>query len=188
MPSLRYDGPWHWYLLWNVAGFFLAIVVNSFVEHFSHRWVMHRRCPLLPYGYLHTTSHHATFGADETYHAIRPEMLDHGTHFTWREYVLFPLFCLALYGSVELFTGKPTTVGAMAAVYAGLVAFDLLHYRFHVPSDTWFQRTRLFKFLKDHHKMHHANMSVNLNVVFPLADLCLGTLSKRKVGDAGHAR
>jgi len=188
MPSLNISGPGYIYVLWNLFGFLGAIVINSFIEWGTHKLVMHRRNPIVPYGYLHTTSHHATFGADETYHAIRPEMLEHGTAFTWREYVLFPLLCLALYGPVELLTGKPTTLGAIASVYAGLLAFDFLHYRFHVPSDTWFQRTRLFKFLKGHHKMHHANMSVNLNVVFPLADLCLGTLSKRKVGDAGSTR
>jgi hypothetical protein len=170
---------WSWWILWNVAGFASAFVLNSFVEWGVHKFVMHKSIPILRYGYLHTTSHHRVFGADETYHVQNPEMMEHGTHFTWREFVLFPLLCLVLYFPIELLTGKPTTVGAIAAVFFGLSSFNVLHFRFHVPSDTWFQRTWVFRFLKEHHRLHHKDMTKNFNVSFlPLADFCLGTLRR----------
>jgi len=175
---------WWQYGLWNLAGFVGAVVVNSFVEWAVHRWVMHTRNPLVPYGYLHTTSHHATFGADATYEALNEGMLDHGVAFTWREFVLFPLFCAAIYVPVEIVLRRPVLLGCMAAVYAGLAAFNFLHYRFHVPAWrridrrlAWVERTGMFRFLNRHHLLHHERMDRNLNVVVPLADLCFGTLS-----------
>lgn len=164
------------YALWNLAGLGGALVVNSFVEWTVHRYIMHR--PFFYYGYLHTTSHHATFGHDETYHALNEEMLEHGTSFTWREYLMFPIFTTALYLPVQLLTGKPVYAGALLAVLLGLLAFDLLHSRFHVPQDSWFQRTRVFRFLKEHHRLHHENHESNLNVTLPLADLCFRTLRR----------
>lgn len=164
------------FLLWNLAGFGGALVANSFVEWFVHRFIMHKPSKLIPYGYAHTTSHHRVFGPGPSYHVLFPEMRDHGIGFTWREYVLFPIFCTALYLPVQLLTGKPVYLGALAAVFAGLIAFDVLHRRFHDPRNTWFQRSRVFRFLKEHHRLHHADMTRNFNVTMPLADLCLGTL------------
>jgi hypothetical protein len=170
---------WQTYLTWNAGAFFVAFFLNSFVEWGVHRFIMHKPSKLIPYGYLHTTSHHKVFGSDETYHVQNPEMMEHGTHFTWKEFTLFPLLCLALYGPVELLTGKPTTIGAIAAVFFGLISFNFLHYRFHVPSNSWFQRSLVFQYLKDHHRMHHEDMSKNFNVsFFPIADWLLGTLKR----------
>jgi hypothetical protein len=180
MPTWNYHGPWLWYVAWNAIAFVGAFVVNSFIENLTHRVVMHRLFRLIPYGYEHTTSHHAVFGSGETYHATQPWMLAHGIGFTWREYLLFPIFCSALYIPIELIVGRPLYIGALAAVFFGLIAFDTLHRRFHNPRDTWFQRSGLFLFLKKHHRIHHEDMTRNLNVVFPLADLVLGTLVTRK--------
>lgn len=178
MSTFTFDGPAHVYLLWNLGAFFAAFVSGSFIEHGIHRLVMHKKFPLLPYGYEHTTSHHAKFGADETYHA-QEEWLKNHILFTWREYVLFPLLCLAIYCPIELLVGRPVLIGGMAATFAGLQMFNSLHWRFHVPSDTWFQRTRFFQYLKEHHRVHHADMTKNFNVHFlPIADAVLGTLKR----------
>lgn len=178
MPTWNYHGPWTWYIAWNAIAFVGAFIVNSFIEFGTHRWIMHRLCPLIPYGYEHTTSHHAVFGSGETYHATQPWMLAHGIGFTWREYLLFPILCSALYIPVELIVGRPLYVGALASVFFGLIAFDTLHRRFHNPKDTWFQRSKPFRFLRDHHRRHHADMATNFNVVFPLADFVFRTLKR----------
>ena len=177
MPTWTWGLSWTW-ALWNLAGFMGALVVNCFIEYGAHKFVMHRLNWLIPYGYKHTTSHHAIFGADETYHAIREGMLEHGIGFTIKEYALFPIACSFLYLPAEFLIGRPVYVGAILAVFAGLIAFDVLHRRFHNPKDTWFQRTGVFRFLKQHHRIHHADMSVNLNVVAPLVDLLMGTLRR----------
>lgn len=171
---------WH-YWLWNLAAFPVFFLINSFVEWGAHRFVMHKPNKILPYGYLHTTSHHKVFGSDETYHALNAEMLEHGIGFTWKEYVIFPVFCTMIYLPIELLTHRPIYFGAIASVFAGLILFDVLHRRFHNPRDTWFQRTRYFKFLKEHHRLHHADMTKNFNVnFFPIADWILGTLATGK--------
>ena len=169
-------GIWWQYLLWNLAGFGVALVVDSFVEWAVHRWIMHKRNPILPYGYKHTTSHHATFKSDLTYMALNAEMLEHGVAFTWREFVLFPLLCSAIYIPAELLLRRPIYLGCMAAVFLGLIAFNVLHFRFHVPQGGWLERTRAFRLLNRHHLLHHERMNRNLNVVFPLADVIMRTL------------
>lgn len=167
---------WWQYLLWNLAGFAGAFVLNSFVEWGVHRWIMHKPNRILPYGYLHMTSHHATFGAADTYIVVREEMREHGIAFTWREYVLFPLFCSAIYVPVELLTGRPIVIGALAAVYVGLIIFDAIHSSFHAPRGSRLERSAVFRFLNRHHRLHHERTWKNFNVVLPLADWCLGTL------------
>lgn len=178
-------GIWWQYALWNIAGFAGALVLNSFVEWSVHRWIMHKRNPILPYGFLHMTSHHGTFGAGRTYEALDEEMLEHGIAFTWREYVLFPLLCLALYAPVEWLIGRPVLPGALLAVFAGLVAFDALHSRFHAPRGRWLERTTVYQFLNRHHRLHHERVGKNLNVVLPLADLCMGTLVTKPLDRLG---
>jgi len=46
----------------------------------------------------------------------------------------------------------------------------------HKPGIAWIERTRMFRFLKQHHQLHHSYMGTNFNVVLPLADWMLGTL------------
>lgn len=187
MSSFTFSGPAWQYALWNLASFALSFFANSFIEWAVHRFVMHRRFPFIPYGYEHTTSHHAKFGADESYHA-REEWLKSHVLFTWREYTLLPLLCLAAYAPVELALGRPVLLGVLAATFAGLQMFNSLHWRFHVPSDTWFQRTRFFLYLKEHHRIHHADMTRNFNVYFfPIADWAMGTLRKDMPTPASQA-
>jgi fatty acid hydroxylase family protein len=178
MASLDFTHPWSWYLLWNLAGFAGSIVLNSFVEWGAHKFVMHRLNPIIPYGYLHTTSHHAKFGHDSTYETDDPVLKGH-ILFTWKEYLIFPIFCLALYAPVEFLIGRPILGGVLLAVFMGLEAFNRLHWFFHSPGGTWFERTWVFQFLKNHHRIHHEKMDTNLNVVFPLADWVMGTLRKQ---------
>lgn len=167
---------WTQVLLWNLAAFPAAFLLNSFIEWGAHRFVMHK--PFIPYAFKHQTSHHMWFGSNESYHALTPDMLEHGIGFSWREYIIFPFFCSLLYIPIQYFSHRPVYFGALFAVFFGLMCFDILHRRFHNPKDTWFQRSGVFRFLKEHHRLHHADMTKNFNVVFPLADLVMGTLKR----------
>lgn len=183
MPTFMFSGPWWEYALWNLASFTAAFfLLNSFIEHQIHSRVMHRLFWLVPYGYAHTTSHHARFGSDKSYTLDGPAD-ERRTHilFTWREYVILPPVCLAAYAPVEWIAGKPILLGILLSAFAGLQMFNSLHWRFHAPSDTWFQRTSFFQFLARHHRIHHGDMTKNFNVYFlPLADMCLGTLDTKE--------
>jgi hypothetical protein len=158
---------------------FLAVLVwCSFAEWTLHRFVMHRRFSLVPYPYqLHALQHHV---ADETYHAQTPEVLEH-VSFVPKDY----LFLLALHGgfflAFEWVTGIVVMIGGLAAVFAYLQAFNSLHWRWHVPSDTWFQRTKLFRWMKERHRIHHGNPTKNANLILPVADLIFGTYVAKEV-------
>ena len=176
---------WWQYVLWNLAGFAGALVANSFVEWTVHRFIMHKPSRLIPYGYEHVTTHHATFGSGPSYVVMSDEMREAGLAFTWREYVLFPVFTsLALYIPTELLIGRPIYLGCLLAVFFGLVAFDLIHYRFHFPQHGWLERTAAFRFLNRHHRLHHERNWKNFNVTVPIADLLLGTLVTKPLDPA----
>jgi len=185
VPSLRFDVPALWYLVWSVIGFFGAMVVNSFVEWISHRFVLHSN-RFVKFAYeLHDRQHHVFFKADETYHAQNEEVKKH-VRFVPRDYVLFLLVTTPLWIGAELLCQRPFLFGGVAATLMGLQLFNSFHWRFHVPSDTWFQRTWFFRYIKEHHRLHHADTKKNFNVYFfPLADLVLGTLIRQREKHAG---
>lgn len=56
------------------------------------------------------------------------------------------------------------------------VGYEYTHYLMHVPKGHYVERFRWFRFIKEHHRLHHKYMLRNLNVFIPLADACLGTL------------
>jgi hypothetical protein len=171
---------WSW-IAWNAAGFAAAAMWCSFAEWALHRFVMHKR-NLLSFPYeLHAVGHHGMFGSGETYHAQNDEMREHVT-FVLRDYVLLILANLPLWAAAEWLFGRPVLTGCFLATLGYLQAFNSLHWRWHVPSDTWFQRTRLFHWMKERHRIHHADQRRNFNLILPLGDLLLGTFSGPKNG------
>lgn len=58
----------------------------------------------------------------------------------------------------------------------------------HLPRRRNVERTGLFFRLNGHHLLHHRYMHKNFNVVFPLADLLLGTLLLRSKVTFAQAR
>jgi hypothetical protein len=175
MPSFHFDHPLSW-CLWNLLALVAVVPYHSIFEWSFHRWVMHKRLRWfkLPYE-LHAVTHHGLFGADHTYHAQDENMRSHIT-FEARDYIFLTLLNLPVYVGVELLTSKPILVGCVLSCLFYLQAFNSIHWRMHVPSDTWFQRSWVFKFLKRHHLLHHEHNFSNLNVVCPLGDFLFRTL------------
>lgn len=178
MPTFRLDCPWTWYVLWNAIAFAGALVVNSFIEHLAHRFVLHgTRFGRFAYE-KHDRQHHVIFDGGVNYHAHNEFMRSHVT-FTAVDYVLFLAATTPLWMGAEMLVGRPFLIGGVLATLFGLQAFNSLHWRFHCPSDTWFQRTRFFLFLKAHHRAHHSDTTKNFNVYcWPLADVVMGTLKR----------
>lgn len=178
MSSWTWPHGWTSWVCWNALWFSVAFLLNSFIEWGAHRFVLHgTRFGRFAYD-LHHVGHHGMFKADDTYHALNDEMRNHVV-FVWRDYALFLLVTTPIWVAVELVSGRPILVGGILATLAGLQMFNSLHWRYHVPSDTAFQRSRFFRSLKDHHRRHHADTSKNYNVFFfPIADMCLGTFAR----------
>jgi sterol desaturase/sphingolipid hydroxylase (fatty acid hydroxylase superfamily) len=82
-----------------------------------------------------------------------------------------PLFAL-----LQWLTGWPTFWGAIAGCTLYFAGYEYTHYLMHVPRGHPVERFGWFRFLREHHRLHHKYMLRNLNVFIPLADICLGTL------------
>lgn len=166
-----------------LAVFFGTIVWASFGEWLIHRFVMHQRRRLLPYPYeLHALSHHVIFDGKETYVAERADPRTAHVTFDPKDYMIILAAHAPLLLAFELLTGIAFAAPVAAIAVLGCTgAFDVMHWKYHVPGDTWFQRTRLFRFLKEHHRIHHLRQDRNFNVFsLPLADWCLGTLMTKE--------
>ena len=70
-------------------------------------------------------------------------------------------------------------LGAWVAAGAYYATYEYLHWCMHLPRKRGLERSGVFFRLNGHHILHHRYMHKNFNVVFPLADLCLGTLLLR---------
>jgi sterol desaturase/sphingolipid hydroxylase (fatty acid hydroxylase superfamily) len=159
----------------QIIAYFATFIYGSFFEWTLHRFVMHRRQPLVPYPFeLHAMVHHKLFQSDETFHAKNKEVLNHVT-FVPRDYLILLCVNAPLFLAVEFLTGLPVAIGASFAVLTYLVMFDTVHWMFHVPRSRFFENLGPYRWLKRHHLLHHRYQTRNLNVVFPLADFVLGT-------------
>jgi hypothetical protein len=148
---------------------------SSFFEWFVHRHVMHvRRFPLHDAFRGHTQVHHQIYrGAD--FIAKGP---GRPRHVALRWYA-FPGMILAhvpLFALVQWLTGWPTFWGAVLGCTLYFAGYEYTHYLMHVPCGHVVERFGWFKFLREHHRLHHKYMLRNLNVFIPLADVCFGTL------------
>jgi hypothetical protein len=160
-----------------VAVYVGTLLWGSFGEWGIHRFVMHQRRWLLPYPYeLHAIGHHGMFRADETYHALDDEMKKHVT-FDPKDYFFILLAHVPMLLGFEWISGVALAapVGGLAVLSYG-VAFDVLHWCYHVPANRWVERRGWFRWLKENHRLHHERQDRRFNVVFPLADAVLGTL------------
>jgi len=179
----------HLFWLWTAIGFGGGIVVGSFFEWTLHRYVMHR--PFLGWLYpfrAHALVHHRVFRADHTYHLQRSQDKETIPMAWWNGPAIVcigTLPVLAIAWPLGLW-GLPA--GTFAAFTSYFVAYEYIHWCMHLPRTRFVERTGLFFRLNGHHLLHHRYMGKNFNVVFPLADLCLGTLLLRSKVSFAQAR
>jgi len=85
-------------------------------------------------------------------------------------------------------TGRTAFVaGLLAALVVVSDLFVRVHDAIHYPHEfPWLQRQGWFRFLDQHHYVHHVDTSVNLNFLLPLADLLFGTM-RRHLTEAERA-
>jgi len=180
LQSLNFERSLQWHIFWNCVGFVGAFMVNSFVEFFAHKYILHSDRIFKFAHKLHHIGHHGISRGDETYHALSEEAKGH-VKFVARDYVFFLLATTPLWVLAELSIGRPVVLGGILSTLAGLHFFNVVHWNYHVPADTWLQRTRLFKAAKAHHRAHHHDTSKNLNVsTIPIADIVMRSFVKGK--------
>lgn len=170
--------------------FIACIVYSSFFEWTLHKYVMHGTKLLLGWKYAyraHQLEHHEIFKADATYFFSKEfhdeDTMDHVTFAWWNAPLLFALH-LPLFAVLWLWVGGwAAAVGAFTAMVSYYALYEYLHYCMHLPKDRRFERTHFFKFIQEHHRLHHVYYMKNLNVVVPIADFIMRTRVKLPQAD-----
>ena len=166
-----------------VAGTLIGIVQSSFFEWAFHRYWLHR--PWLPESCFtsHTLIHHQLCKFDDTFHVHDAEQEEALTFKWWGGPTLVVIntipWVLIAWGVASWGVAFPYVAGVVSfAVTMSLyyLGYEGLHHLMHKPSVPFIARSRYFRFIERHHRIHHIHMDRNLNVLLPLADLCLGSL------------
>ena len=167
-------------ILWFVGALVGNVIFASFFEWSIHRYVMHRPVGSFRYAFqAHAVVHHQVFKADHTYHLINPKDKETIPMAWWNGPVLIlmgaspTLILSAITGHWIMLAGAATTF----VLY--YIAYEYIHWCMHLPKARRVEKPWLFRRLNGHHLLHHRYMHKNFNVVFPLADFCLGTLMVR---------
>ncbi len=162
--------------------FVFYFLYGSFFEWWFHKYLFHS-AKYIKYTYkAHHLVHHQRYKYEkESYEWQSQYDKDHIA----MDWFALPLFIgthlLPLY-LVQYFTGWQSMWGGIAAITTYYAVYEYFHFAMHVPSNKWFERTRVFQYAYEHHRIHHKYMFQNFNVFFPLADRCLGTyISKERM-------
>lgn len=146
---------------------------------------MHTKYRFFDYGYkMHAQTHHRIFRSDQSYHAQHMEDMQTIHMVRWAPLIIFggslPYFLVLVILSILNFehTWIILITGVCVSI-AYYLTYEYLHWCMHLPKRRRLEKSRLFQRLNGHHLLHHRYMERNFNVVFPLADWCLGTLLKR---------
>ncbi len=159
----------------------IVFVFANFYEWGVHKYVLHRRLPPFQVIYdRHTPEHHVVYvEGDMEIRSVREF-----------RFVLIPAMgvlgiTLAAAPLAWLLAKLVSpNVGWLFLVTGSLymVAYELTHLSYHLPSTSPLLRTKAFGALREHHARHHDPRRMqreNFNVTIPLADWVLGTIAKK---------
>ena len=168
------------FVFWTAMGVALGTIFASFFEWTLHRFLMHRPVVFFRYPFeRHALIHHHIFKADDSYH-LRDEKDKHTIPMAWWNGPVLVGLCQLPFIIAAVFSRKWGLVcGAAIACTLYYAAYEYMHWCMHLPKKRHVERSKIFFRLNGHHLLHHRYMHKNFNVVFPLADLFLGTLLLR---------
>jgi sterol desaturase/sphingolipid hydroxylase (fatty acid hydroxylase superfamily) len=156
-----------------VAGLFvLGVFLWTLTEYFLHRYVFH--------------------WVNETAWGKRIHFVLHGVHHDFpndKDRLVMPLGAsiplgVVIYGIFYLVFGQTIGEPVFAGMGLGYLAYDGTHYAVHHFKQT----TRVGKFLRKHHMLHHhADHDGGFGVSSPLWDIVLGTMPQAKKRIAADA-
>jgi hypothetical protein len=153
-----------------------SFVYCSFLEWVLHKHFMHSSRFMREPFERHAVQHHGMHRSGRSFFAdVReePRYMLLGASF-------FPIFWLMhvpVFLVFEFLVARGSGFGIALGTAAYCLGYEVIHWCEHVPKHRWFERTRWFQFLLEHHRIHHKYARKNYNVVLPLADLVFGTLS-----------
>ncbi len=159
-----------------LLGAVCAFVYGSFLEWFIHRHGMHTsRLSKLAFE-RHAIAHHTERRSLKTFY-IGPEE-DSRYHFGESSFIPILWFIhFPIYYLVWHFFNPAAGVGTALGGLLYMLGYEFIHFYIHAPRNYWFQRTRLFRFYCEYHRVHHHRARWNYNIVMPLGDLVLRTIN-----------
>ena len=187
-----------YYIITSVfCGVAITIIGLSLQEWMVHRYLYHRhhknRLMKLIYT-IHHIGHHSVIFATERYvtngsvkrHPIFEKDITKlgktpSSNFLTRlshsgSYIL--LTCMTIIGPSWLITNN--NILLMSTIVATIIICDVVvtvHDAIHYPSQhPIMQNQKWFKFLNNHHFIHHINTEKNVNFLLPLCDFLFGTI------------
>jgi len=170
--------------------FLLSVVYASFFEWTLHRYVMHRIYFGFRYAFeAHTLMHHGKLKADSTYH-LRDGIDKKIIRMAWWNAPVLVAIATLLIIPLCIWLNRWSIAAVVPIVFTMYYgAYEHLHWCMHLPKNRRIEKPWIFRLLNGHHLLHHRYMgSKNFNVVFPLADLLLGTLMLRSRTHFAQAR
>ncbi len=163
--------------LTETLAFLFWFTYASYFEWFVHRHLMHvkRPFPLHEAFKGHTLVHHQLYHWNGKFEAQGKGRPPH-VALRWYAFPVIELLHLPVFWLFQHFTGLPTFWGAVAGTVLYFTGYEYTHYLMHVPKGHYVERFRWFRFMKEHHRLHHKYYLRNMNVFIPLGDVSFGTL------------
>lgn len=159
----------------EATAFVVVFVWACFFEWIVHRYFMHRPIFPLKDAFRGHMEHHQLYRGDHRFDA-RGAGHSHGVALRWYAFPGMLLLHMPLFALAQWATGLPVFWGAVAACVVYFAGYEYTHYLMHVPKGHYVERFGWFRFIREHHRLHHLHMRCNYNVFIPFADACLGTL------------
>ncbi len=170
----------HPFLVWFLPSMVIWWLASSFMEWALHRYIMHKPLGAFDYPFkAHAVVHHQIFKADHTYHLINDADKRTIPMAWWNGPVLIVLASIPVIPVAFLLNNWWVYFGAATGTALYYSVYEYIHWCMHLPKERRMERSWLFRRLNGHHLLHHRYMHKNFNVVFPFADLLLGTLVVR---------
>lgn len=168
----------------------LTFLLANAVEYLGHKNAMHKRVRGLSLVFRrHTLQHHHFY----THDAMAAES-SRDFHMTLFPPVLLLFFLGAIAGPIAaaLFVFVSANAGwlFLANAMGYFLAYEWLHFSYHLPPDSFVGRLWVVRVLRRHHTAHHDQALMgrwNFNITFPICDAILGTThpSSRSPGGNG---
>lgn len=168
------------FLACQLLAFVIVFLYGSFFEWWFHKYLFHSPKYIKATFKAHALVHHQRYKYEPTSYEWQEDQEKDHIAMDWFALPIFVGVHLPIFVLIQWATGFPCVWGATASVIAYYTVYEYFHYCMHVPNRRFFETNRIFRFAKEHHRIHHKYMQQNLNVFFPLADKCLGTYRSAK--------
>lgn len=165
----------------TVGWLIISGVMISFIEHQVHAKLMHKRNFLSKYtkAFKRVFESHAIVHHQHYSETFIDEPVPPGEDKEIRLTVIkAPIKVLPLVIGLALVSWQ-WALCFVATLYFHHWTWNKIHLEMHKPESRGFSRWPIYKFLAQHHFMHHQYPNKNFNVVFPFADYVLGTAAPK---------